>query len=133
MRITVAESELRSGWREAVKQRQLVEIPRPPDFEAVSIDVLLGTSTAAPIRIERAFLVGKLLRGDGGTAAIVARPAHLDTPVHEALSPQIAEAVAELRELGWDGGTTTRLVIFGGDEDGYLREVEVAVDPSGGD
>lgn len=133
MRITVAKTELRSGWREAAKQRQLVEVPLPLDFQAVSLDVLLGTSAAAPIRIDSAFLVSNLLRGDGGTAAIVARPTHLDAPVHEAFAPQIAVAVAELRQHGWDGRTTTRLVIFGGDDDAYLREVEVAVDPDRGE
>jgi hypothetical protein len=133
MRITVAATELRSGWREAAKQRELVEVPVPPAFEAVSIDVLLGTSTAAPIRIDRAFLISNLLRGDGSTAVIIARPTHLDAPVHEALAPQIAVAVAELRQHGWDGSTGTRFVIFGGDADGYLREVEVALDPVWGE
>lgn len=132
MRITVAATELRRGWLEAAKQRQLVEVPVPPGFAAVSIDVLLGASAAAPIRIDRAFLVGNLLRGDGGTAAIVARPTHLDAPAHEALEPQIAVAVGELRAYGWEGRTSTRLVIFGGDGEGYLREVEVAVDPDVG-
>jgi hypothetical protein len=93
-----------------------------------SIDVLLGTSAASGIRIERAFMVANMSRGDAGSAAIVARPTNLDAPVHEALARQIAEAVAELREYGWDGRSTARLVIFGGDGEGYLREVEVAVD-----
>ncbi|MHB1800058.1 MAG: hypothetical protein ACYCU5_00090 [Actinomycetes bacterium] len=132
MRITVAGTELRSGWGEAAKPRQLVDIPVPSGSEAVSIDVLLGSPKAARIRIDRAFLVGAMRRGDGGMAAIVARETDLDVRVHEALAPQIAEAVAELCRYGWDRRTSTRLVIFGGDAGGYLREVEVAVDAGSG-
>ena len=36
--------------------------------------------------------------------------------------------MAGLRASGWDGSTRTRLVIFGGEPDGYLREVEIAAD-----
>jgi hypothetical protein len=97
MRLTVAASELRSGWSEAAKQRPMVEVPMSSGFEAVVIDVLLGTSTPALIRLDRAFLVANMGRGDGGTAVIVARPTRLDAPVHEALAPEIAEAVDELR------------------------------------
>lgn len=129
MRITVAASELRTGWHEGARRRPLVEVPMPSDFDSVSVDILLGTPTAAPIRIQRAFMVANMERGDGGIAAIVARPMNLDAPVHEVLAPQIAEAVAELRQFGWDGTSTTRLVIFGGDADGFLREVEIAVGP----
>jgi hypothetical protein len=78
-------------------------------------------------------MVADMLRGDGGTAAIVARPMNLDAPVHKALAPRIAEAVAELRQYGWEGGSGARLVIFGGDAEGYLREVEVAVDADSDD
>jgi hypothetical protein len=128
MRVTVAASELRSGWTEASKVRELVDVPMPTEFEAVSVDVLLGTSSAARIRLDQVFMIANMGRGDGGTAAIVARPTHLDAPVHEALAPEIAEAVEGLRQFGWDGASSTRIVIFGGDADGYLREVEVAVE-----
>jgi len=43
---------------------------------------------------------------------------------------RVAEAVAEFRRQGRNGGSTTQLVIFGGDAERYLREVEVAVDAS---
>lgn len=132
MRITVAGTEMRSGWSEAAQPRQLVDIPIPPGSGAVSIDVLLGSPEAARIRIERAFLVGAMQRGDGGMAGIVARVTDLDAPVHEALAPQIEEAVAELCRYGWDGQTGTRLVIFGGDAGGFLRQIEVAVDAGTG-
>lgn len=129
VRITVAARELRSGWHEASKARALVDVPIKGGFEAVSVDVLLGIPSAPRIRFDHAFLIANMSRGDGGTAAIVARPTQLDVPVHEALRAQIAEAIEGLRELGWDGTSGTRIVVFGGDADGYLREVEVAVDP----
>lgn len=128
MRITVASTELRGGWHEASRQRPLVEVPMPPGFDAISIDVLLGSSEASLIRVDHAFMIANMLRGDGGTAVIVACPMDLDTPVHDAFAPQIAEADAELRKYGWDGESGTRVVIFGGDTEGYLRQVEVAVD-----
>lgn len=127
MRITVASSELRSGWSEGAKSRELIEVPMPGDAEALSVDVLLGSPSPALIRLDRAFMIANLERGDAGTVVIVARPAILDVPVPVAFASQIAEAVPELRAFGWDGASTTRLVIFGGDS-GFLREVEVAVD-----
>lgn len=129
MRITVAASELRSHWTEASKAREFVDVPMPSGFEAVSVDVLLGTRGAARIRVDHAFPIANMLRGDGGTAAIVARPTHLDVPVREAFALEIAEAVEGLRLSGWDGASSTRIVVFGGDPDGYLYDVEVAVDP----
>jgi hypothetical protein len=38
-------------------------------------------------------------------------------------------AAVKMRERGWDGSVPTRGVIFGGDGDGFLRQVEVAIDP----
>ena len=130
MRITVDCAELRSEWVEQVRDRQVVDVPADASFDAVSIDVLLGAAGAATIRIDHAFLVGELTRGDGGSAVVVARPMNIDVPVRVALAPQIHEATEGLHAYGWDGSTATRLVIFGGDADGYLRQVEIAVDPA---
>jgi hypothetical protein len=130
MRITVDRAELRSEWVEQVRDRQVVDVPADASFDAVSIDVLLGAAGAATIRIDHAFLVGELARGDDGSAVIVARQMNIDAPVRVALAPQIHEATEGLRAYGWDGTTASRLVIFGGDTDGYLRQVEIAVDPS---
>jgi hypothetical protein len=129
VRITVDRAELRAGWVEQVRDRQVVDIPADASFDAVSIDVLLGAAGAATIRIDHAFLVGELARSDGGSAIVIARPMNIDAPVRVALRPQIREATKGLRAYGWDGSTASRLVIFGGDSDGYLRQVEVAVDP----
>ena len=129
VRITVDRAELRAGWVEQVRDRQVVDIPADALCDAVSIDVLLSAAGAATIRLDHAFLVGKLARGDGGSAIVIARPMNIDAPVRVALRPQIWEATKGLRTYGWDGATASRLVIFGGDSDGYLRQVEVAVDP----
>lgn len=127
-RITVDRVELRSEWVERVRDRSVIDVPADAAFDAVSIDVLLGVAGADAIRIDHAFLVGELTRGDGGSA-VVARPMNIDAPVRFALGLQIREATEGLHTCGWDGSTASRLVIFGGDADGYLRQVEIAVDP----
>jgi len=129
MRITVDRAELRSEWVEQVRDRRVIDVPPDAAFDAVSIDVLLGAAGAATIRIDPPFLVGELARGDGGSAVVLARPTSIDVPVRAALAPQIREAIKGLRAHGWDGSTAGRLVIFGGDGYGYLRQVEIAVDP----
>ncbi len=129
MRITVDRAELRADWIEKVRGRQVIDIPADASFDAVSVDVLLGAAGAPSIGIDHAFLVGELARSDGGSAIVIARPMDIDAPVRVALSRQIREATEGLRAHGWDGSTASRLVIFGGDADGYLRQVEVAVDP----
>jgi hypothetical protein len=103
---------------------QVVDVPADASFDAVSIDVLLGAAGAATIRIDHAFLVGELARG------VVAQQMNIDATVRIALAPQIHKATEGLRAYGWDGTTASRLVIFGGDTDGYLRQVEIAVDPA---
>ena len=129
MRITVGRAELRAEWIEQVRDRQVVDIPADASFDAVSIDVLLGAAGAATIRIDHAFLVGELARSDGGSAVVIARPMNIDAPVRVDLARQIREVTEGLHAHGWDGSTASRLVIFGGDADGHLRQVEVAVDP----
>ena len=47
-----------------------------------------------------------------------------------AFAAQISEIRAGLAEGGWQNEMPARVVVFGGDEDGFLREVEVAIDPS---
>ena len=88
----------------------------------------LQQRTGHPPRIDRALLVGQLERGDGGMAVVVARPMSIDAPVRAALADQIRNATDRLRSHGWDGSAPSRLVVFGGDPQGYLRQVEVAVD-----
>lgn len=73
--------------------------------------------------------MGEFNLRDGEVAAIVARPARVDEPVRSILAGEFAEAVASIRASGWDGRTTTRLVVFGVHDDGYLNQVEMAVDP----
>ena len=128
MRITVASSELREEYREATR-RELVEVPAVSEFDALSIDLFLRDPDAELIAVERALIVAALARAGGGTAVLLARPMNLDAPVAEALASQIAEMRDGMREHGWDGSVPTRGVIFGGDADGFLRQVEVAIDP----
>ncbi len=85
MRITIDRAELRAGWIEQVRDRQVVDVPADPSFDAVSIDVLLGAASATTIRIDHAFLVGELTRSDGGSAVVIARPMNIDAPVRVAL------------------------------------------------
>jgi hypothetical protein len=129
MRITVACDELRAGWTEHTRDRQVVDVPADAAFDAVSIDVLFGVARAAALQVDHAFLVGEMACGDGGPAVTVARARDLDVPVRLVLAPQIAEALEGIRTHGWDGSTASRLVIFGGDGDSYLRQVEIAADP----
>jgi hypothetical protein len=42
---------------------------------------------------------------------------------------EVSEAVAGIRAAGWPGEETTRFVLFGVHDDGYLTQVEVALDP----
>jgi hypothetical protein len=129
MTITVARDELRATWSEQVRNRQVVDIPTDPTFDAVAVDIFLGSPDAPLVRIEQALLVGQLRRLDEGTVAVIARPINLGTPIHIALAPQIQEATIGLRVCGWDGRTPSRLVIFGQDAGEYLRQIEIAVDP----
>jgi hypothetical protein len=129
MRITVDRAELRAEWIEQVRDRQVVDVPADASFDAVSIDVLLGAAGAATIRFDHTFLVGELARSGGGSAVVIARPMNIDAPARVALARQIRDAAEGLHAHGWDGSTASRLVIFGGDADGYLRQVEIAVDP----
>jgi hypothetical protein len=129
MRITVAASELRHGYLEAGKQRELVEVPVLAGSNSVSVDVFLRTADAALITLDQAFLVAEVGRGDGGAAVVIARSTDLDQPIRVTLAGQILEVREGLRRHGWDSSTPTRAVIFGGDADGYLRQVELAVDP----
>lgn len=125
-RITVACGELRSDWVEHARERDIVEVPADEAFDAVTIDILLGAVGAAGLRIDEAVSIAEIARGDGGLAVASARRMNLDIPVHNALAPQIDEALAGMRNHGWDGTTASRLVIFGGDDDGYLRQIELA-------
>lgn len=128
MRITVAASELRGRWNEKGRARELVEITVPAGVDAVLIDVLLGSSARTPLPLHDASIIARMERGDGGMAVIAARAAVLDGPVHTVLGPQIAAALADLRAYGWDGLSGTRIVIFGDNAEGFLQQVEVAVD-----
>lgn len=42
---------------------------------------------------------------------------------------EVIEAVAEIRAAGWPGNEITRFVLFGVHDDGYLTQVELALDP----
>ena len=128
VRITVDTRELRQA-PESVQAKSLIEVPTSPNFEAVSIDVLLGAPEAPPIVMDNAFLVADIQRAGGGRAVVVARPMALDVPVRSALNQQVAEAFDALPSHGWDGNTTSRIVIFGEDPEGYSRECEIAIDP----
>lgn len=130
LRITVAQSELHSAYVERVRQRSTIEIPVDSQFDAISVDLFLKAPDAAPIIVEHALHVVEIERAGGGSAALIARPMDLDAPVNVAFATQIAEIRAGLAEHGWDGAPPARVAIFGGDADGYLREVEVAIDPA---
>jgi hypothetical protein len=41
----------------------------------------------------------------------------------------ISEAVPALLEQGWDGLAPTRIIVFGGADDGPQQAYEIAVDP----
>jgi hypothetical protein len=130
MRITVATSELREGYRERARQRDLIEVPADLDFDAVSIDLFLRDPDAQLIRVERAMAVAEIARARGGSAVLLARPMNLDGPIPETFAAQIAGMRDGIREQGWDGSALTRgVIIIGGGEDGFLRQLEVAIDP----
>lgn len=129
VRITVAVDELRDNWQEGRPSRRVVDVPVQAGFDALHVDVLLGAPDATAVTVRGAASVAELARGDGGRVLVQAQPANLDAPVRVALRCQIEEAVDGTRALGWDGMTPTRLVIFGNDPAGFIREVEVAVDP----
>lgn len=127
--ITVAHSELRTDYVEAVKDRGVVDVPIDRSADATDIVVLLGDADPALIRVDNAVLVAQMRRGDGGQVIVYATPVNLAQPVHTALAAQIAQARAELEdEFGWDGDSATRIVINGRSEDGHLQEFEIAVD-----
>lgn len=130
MRITVPRSELRDGYEEQVRQRVVVNVPVDPEMDAVSIDLLLGDENAAPLRVDHAFLIAHMKRGDGGQALILARPMLLGESLHVGMSAQISEIRRGLRDQGWDGTSPTRAVIIGYDETrGFHRQIEIAIDP----
>lgn len=131
MRITVARSELRNGYIEQVRERSVVDIPADPETDAVSIDLLLGGEQAAPLHIERAFPIAHMRRGDGGQAIVIARPMVLDEPMPIVMADRIAQIRQDLRQQGWDGASLTRAVIIGlADDEGFHRQIEIAVDPN---
>jgi hypothetical protein len=107
----------RKGYREAVKARPMVVVPADPQFEAVAIDVFLGTADAVPLEIEEASIVADIAHSGGGSVVVVARPAALDSPIGGALTTQIMEARRGMRETGWNGSTPTRAVICGADDE----------------
>lgn len=130
LRITVAQSELHTAYVERVRQRSTIEIPVDSVSEAISVDLFLKGADASPIIVEHALHVVEIERAGGGSAVLIARPTDLDAPVNVAFAEQIAEIKAGLADYGWDGPQPARVVIFGGDADGYLREVEVAIAPA---
>lgn len=130
MRITVDVGELRGDWAEHVRGREgIVEIPIDAEFSAIGIDFYLLGRSPAGVQIDRARLIADIERIDGGSVAVVARPMNLDAPVGEIFGPAIAEVRTEMAKCGWDGATACRAVIFGVGEEGYLRQVEFAVEP----
>lgn len=130
VRITVAVAELREGWIESeAKARDVVEVPSHPEFDAVSIDVFLAAPNAPRLAVKDACLVADMDRAQSGRVMVIARPSMLDVPLRSAFATPLAEAVAGIRQQGWDGHRPTRVVIFGEDPDGFSREIEFAVDP----
>lgn len=125
MRITVDRAELRTGWVEQVSDRPVIDIPAHPNFDGVSIDVLLGTADAIPIDAQ--YMVGEIMRGDSGSVVILGLPTRLEEPVRVALGEEIEKVMTELRTSGWNGAPG-RLVLPGAPVDGYLWQVEIAVD-----
>jgi hypothetical protein len=130
LRITVSVDELRSGWVERTRPRNLVEIPADVAFDSVAIDILLADDSAVALQVDHAFPVAQMARADGGLVAVLARPMDLDAPVRMVLAPQIVEALQGMRAHGWDG-SACRFVVFGSDDEGYLRQIEVAAGPDG--
>jgi hypothetical protein len=129
-RITVAVDELRSEWVEQVRDRpDLVEIPPAKGFNVVVVDLLLLAPDVGPVH-DASFTVGRLARGGGaGAALVIAHSGSLDEPIRVTRASAVAKAMDGLRADGWDG-TPSRFVITGHDPvEGYLSQVEFALDP----
>ncbi len=129
MRISIPTDELRANWVERATARPLVTV-RPWDaFNAVSIDTFLGGRARADLLVTPSFPIGEIERGDGGTVAVVARPERVADPLRIVRAKEVEEAVAGIRAAGWSGNEASRFVLFGVHDDGYLTQVEVALDP----
>ena len=129
MRISIPTDELRANWVERTAVRSLVTV-RPWDaFDAVSIDVFLGGPSRSDFVVTPSFPIGKIERGDGGTVVVVARPERIAQPLRTVRAEEVARAVAGIRTAGWPGTETTRYVLFGVHDEGYLTQVELALDP----
>jgi hypothetical protein len=129
MRISIPTDELRANWVERAAVRPLITV-RPWDaFDAVSIDIFLGGRTRSDLLVTASFPSGEIERGDGGTVAVVARPERVAEPLRPVRTEEVAGAVAGIRAAGWAGNETTRFVLFGVHDDGYLTQVELALDP----
>jgi hypothetical protein len=128
-RITVARSELRDASIDQAKAKQMVAIPTHPAYNAVSIDILLANANPSLIRLDLAFPVARLHRGDGGQVHVVAFPTNLDESVSDTFAEDLAQIRQDLRQQGWDGTTPVRAAIFGIDPEGFQREIEVVIDP----
>jgi hypothetical protein len=126
---SIPTDELRANWVERAAVRPLVTV-RPWDaVDAVSIDIFLGGRTRSDLLVTPSFPIGEIERGDGGTVAVVARPERVAEPLRTVRAEEVAEAVAGIRAAGWPGNETTRFVLFGVHDDGYLTQVELALDP----
>ena len=129
MRISVPTDELRANWVERAAVRPLVSI-RPWDaFDAASIDILLGCPIRSDLLITPSVPIGEIERGDGGTVAVVARPERVAEPLRTVRANEVAQSVAGIRAAGWPFTETSRFVLFGVHDDGYLTQVELALDP----
>ena len=128
MRISISTDELRGNWVERAATRQLVTV-RPWDaFDAVSIDIFLGAPARADLVVTPSFPIGEIERGDGGTVAVIARPERVAEPLRTVRAKEVEEAIAGIRAAGWPGNKASRFVLFGVHDDGYLTQVEVALD-----
>jgi len=132
MRIVVDSKELRAGWTERVRSREVLDIAADTGFDGTVIDVFLGTEAAEAVTPAGTTSVARLERAGGGLVWLVARPAQFVPPVRVRHRLQVAEALEGIVNHGWDGATAVRFVIIGVDEDeGYLRQTEFALDPAG--
>ena len=129
MRITVARDELRPAWSEAVSSRDVTDIPTDRNFDAINLDIFLRNPGTPDALFEHAHVVGQLQTLDQGSVIVVARPMDFELPLRVALAPEIHEAISGARASGWDGTTTSRLIIIGHDQGEYLRQIEIALDP----
>ena len=129
-RITVDRAELRQHVEGNRPLKDAVIIPPANGRQAVAIDVYIGDADHQVIQVSDAFLVGSLGRFGGRMVAVIARGIDLEHPVQAVLADQIGRARRDLLNAGWDPATPTRIVICGNDTDyGFLREVEIAIDP----